>query len=115
MSSIDSIAELGEGDNAEPLPYVRVADVEPESVEWLWAQRVPRGKVTLLDGDPDEGKSCIALDLAARVSSGAPMPFDPTPRTAAGAAILTAEDGLADTIRPRLEAAGADLARIVAF
>jgi putative DNA primase/helicase len=76
---------------------------------------VPLGKVTVLDGDPDEGKSTIAFDLAARVSTGAPMPFETDPRTPAGVVILSAEDGLADTIRPRLDAAGADVRNVLGF
>jgi hypothetical protein len=92
-----------------------MCDVRGERVRWLWNNRIPLGKVTLLEGDPDEGKSSLALDLAARVSTGSPMPFDSTPREPAGVVILSAEDGLGDTIRPRLEAAGADLARILAF
>jgi hypothetical protein len=95
------------------LPGVLLADVVPEAVLWLWPPRLPRGKLMLLEGDPDEGKSTIALDLAARISAGAPMPLETVGRPAAGVVVLSAEDGLADTIRPRLEAAGADLSRIV--
>jgi AAA domain len=77
--------------------------------------RIFRGKLHLAEGDPDLGKTTAALDLAARVSTGASMP-DCTPGiAAAGVVIASAEDGLADTIRPRLEAAGADLERIVAL
>jgi len=63
---------------------------------------------TLIEGDPDEGKSTVAFDLAARVSTGTPMPFDPRHREPAGVVILFAEDALGDTIRPRLEAASAE-------
>jgi AAA domain len=72
------------------------------------------GKLTVLEGDPGLGKSTIALDLAARVSGGAPMP-DGAPGVEGGVVLLTAEDGLGDTVRPRLEAAGADCARVVAL
>jgi hypothetical protein len=94
---------------------VRVSDVQPEKVVWLWENRIPFGKLTLLEGDPDLGKSLIACDLAARVSTGCAMPLDTMWRQPAGVVILSAEDGVADTIRPRLEAAGADVSRIVAF
>ena len=94
---------------------VRLSDVEPERVGWLWAARIPLGKVTILDGDPGLGKSTIALDLAARVSTGRPMPGERTAHPAAGVVLLSAEDGLADTIRPRLDAAIADVSRIVAL
>ena len=94
---------------------ILLSDVEPEHVEWLWWPRLPRAKVTLLEGDPDEGKSTLALDLAARVSTGAAMPLGCERGEPAGVVILSAEDGLGDTIRPRLEAADADLERILGF
>jgi hypothetical protein len=93
---------------------VLLSEVEPEQVEWLWEGRFPLAKISVLEGQPDEGKTALALDIAARVSTGAPMPLDSVAREPAGVVILTAEDGLGDTIRPRLEAAGADLTRIVA-
>ncbi len=95
-----------------PAVLVKVSSVEPERVEWLWMHRIPRGKVTVLDGDPGLGKSTMTLDLAARVSTGRPMPGDEREREPAGVVLLTAEDGIADTIRPRLEAAGGDLERV---
>lgn len=89
-----------------------VADVQPERVDWLWLHRIPLGKMTVLDGDPGLGKSTLTLDLAARVSRGTPMPDQAERREPAGVILLSAEDGIADTIRPRLEAAGADLTRV---
>jgi hypothetical protein len=90
-----------------------VASVKPERVRWLWPRRIPFGKLSLLDGDPDKGKSTITLDLAARVTTGSPMPDgDVTLDEPAGVLVLSAEDGVADTIRPRLESAGADLERV---
>jgi putative DNA primase/helicase len=94
---------------------VRLSDVKPERVEWLWRARIPFGKPTILDGDPGLGKSTLTLEIAARVSRGEPLSGDDDRRAPAGVVILSAEDGLADTIRPRLEAAGADLERIVAI
>jgi len=91
---------------------VRVADVEAERVLWLWPGRIPAGKITILDGDPGLGKSTISLDLAARVTTGSPMPDGSPLAEPAGVVLLSAEDGIADTIRPRLEAAGADLSRV---
>lgn len=81
---------------------------------WLWTGRVPLGKLTVLDGDPGLGKSTLAFDLAARVSTGSVMP-DGSPSLPGGAVILTLEDGLADTVVPRLTVAGADLEKIVAL
>jgi len=91
---------------------VRMADVQPEPVRWIWFGHIAIGKLALLVGDPKLGKSWITLDAAARVSSGRPWP-DGAPATEAGDVILlSAEDGVADTIRPRLDALGADVSRI---
>jgi hypothetical protein len=86
---------------------ILLSDVEPEQVDWLWRGRIPKGKLTVVDGDPGLGKSAATVDLAARVSAGRDLPDD-TPCETAGAVICSAEDGLADTIRPRLDAAGGD-------
>ena len=96
---------------------VRLADVAARPVRWLWPGRIPLGKLTILDGDPGLGKSVLSLDLAARLSAGRSMPDDTRPdlRGPAGVVLLSAEDALEDTIRPRLEAAGADLTRVVAL
>lgn len=87
-----------------------LSEVEPERVEWLWPRRIPKGKITVLDGDPDNGKSLLTTDLAARVTAGRDLP-DGTPTEAAGAVIVSAEDGASDTIRPRFDAAGGDPSR----
>lgn len=89
----------------------RLSDVSPEAVRWLWRGYIPLGGLTLLDGRPGQGKSTIALELAARVSTGAAMP-DGTPGLVGGVVYLSREDDPATTLRPRAEAAGADLARI---
>ncbi len=92
----------------------RLGDVQPEAVEWLWPSRIPRGKLTALEGDPGLGKSTVLLDLAARLSVGGTTP-DGHPLERAGTVILTAEDGLADTVRPRIDAAGGDPDRVAAI
>jgi RecA-family ATPase len=84
-----------------------LSEIQPEQVEWLWPRRIPKGKITVLDGDPDNGKSVLTTDLAARVTAGLAFP-DGTPTEAAGAVIVSAEDGASDTIRPRFDAAGGD-------
>jgi len=91
---------------------ILLCDVIPEPVKWLWPGYLPAGKLVVLDGDPGLGKSTIALDLAARITRGHAMP-DGTKSECApgGVVILSAEDGPADTIRPRFEAAGGDLTR----
>jgi hypothetical protein len=107
---------------AEPAPVggapviVRLLDVQPEPVAWLWPGRIAMGKLTLIAGDPGLGKSLLTLDLAARVSAGAGWPDRPGERfEPGGVVLLSAEDDLADTVRPRLDAAGADCSRIVAI
>jgi len=94
----------------------RLSDVTPERIAWLWHGRVALGKVGLIDGDPGDGKSTLTIDIAARVSTGREMP-DGTPGlpAPAGVVLLSAEDGLADTVRPRLDAAGGDASRVVAL
>jgi hypothetical protein len=107
--------------NPDVLVHLDHVDVSP--VRWLWPGRLPLGKLVILDGDPGLGKSALTLDLAARVSARQPMPDGAAADLAdsrsalvpAGVVLLSAEDGLADTIRPRLEAAGADLARVAAL
>ncbi|MCC7364830.1 MAG: AAA family ATPase [Dehalococcoidia bacterium] len=94
---------------------MRVSEVASESLSWLWDGRIPLGKITILDGDPGLGKSTMLFDIAARVTTGRAMPDGNASdlNGPAGVLILSAEDGLADTIRPRLEQAGADLDRVV--
>ncbi len=93
--------------------WTTLSEVPSQPVQWLWEGRVPTGKVTLLDGDPGAGKSLVALDLAARVSRGAAMPMARVrPAGPANVVLFNDDDSLADTVRPRLEAAGADLSKI---
>jgi putative DNA primase/helicase len=88
----------------------RLSDVQAETVHWLWRGRIPFAKLTALDGDPGLGKSTLTLDIAARLTRGDVMPDGSIgdqegPRSVL---LLTAEDGVADTIKPRLAAMGAD-------
>jgi len=101
------------GENQEKRPVlVSLSQIEPEAIRWLWEGYIPLGKITLLDGDPGLGKSLLALDLAARTSTGLPMP-DGAPAGGSGGVVLMAvEDSPSDTLVPRLKAIGADLDRI---
>lgn len=90
---------------------VRLADVQPEPLRWIWPGRLAAGKLALLVGDPGLGKSWISLDVAARLSAGLAWP-DGGSASAAPVLLLSAEDGLADTIRPRLDVLGADVAQL---
>lgn len=91
-----------------------IAQFPATPVRWLWPGRIPRGALTIVEGDPGLGKSMLLLDLAARLSRGLPLPADdaPAPDGPADSLLLTAEDSIRGTVRPRLEAAGADLARV---
>ena len=99
----------------EPGGVVRLADVTPERVRWLWPHRLPRGKLVVIDGDPSVGKSTLTLDIAARVSTGATWPDGAPGTEPAAVLLLSAEDGLGDTIAPRLTAAGADQTKVHAL
>src|SRR5216117_2885266 len=90
----------------------RISQLTPQSVAWLWPERLALGKLAMLDGDPGLGKSLLALDLCARLSTGRPMPDGSAGPGPANALVLEAEDGQQDTVRPRLEALGADLERV---
>ncbi len=74
--------------------------VEPEAVEWLWPSRIPLGKLTILQGDPGLGKSTMAIDIAARLTTGRPMPDGTNPDIEGSVIFLSAEDGAAD-VGPR--------------
>lgn len=87
------------------------SEIKPEPLEWLWPGRLPLGKLSLLVGDPGLGKSLLTVDIAARVSRG--TSFADGGQCEPGAVIIaSAEDDPADTIRPRLDAAGGDVSRI---
>lgn len=95
---------------------VRLSDVEPEPVRWLWPGRFALGKLSLIAGQPGLGKSFLTLDIAARVSRGDCWPCDESTRCdQGGVVLLSAEDDIEDTIVPRLIAAQADRSRIQAM
>lgn len=86
-----------------------LADVEPRSVTWLWQDRIARGKITELVGDPGVGKSTLIARIAADITRGRRLPGNIEDSAPAPVLLLSAEDGLDDTIRPRLDAAGAEV------
>jgi hypothetical protein len=96
----DHLAIVGQHDEVSQNGHktVKAADVRPASIDWLWTDYVPRGMTSIFGGFPGVGKSTILYDLAARTS-----------REGKVVLIVTAEDHLAAVVRPRLEAAGADL------
>ena len=87
-------------------------EVDAEEVEWLWYPYIPYGKLTLIHGDGGEGKTTLILRLAALLSKGEKLPCDDTEREPVSVIYQTAEDGLGDTIKPRLLAGDADCTRI---
>ena len=100
-----------------PPPFIVMSDVARRPIDWLWYGRLARGKLSLQDGDPNLGKTFVMLDVAARISTGRAMP-DGKPfggGAPSGVIFVYSEDGLEDTIGPRLDAAGADSGRIVAL
>jgi hypothetical protein len=91
---------------------VRMDTVVARPVDWLWDKKIARGKLTLWVGDPGVGKSTGSTDIAARVSAGLGFPDGSPSGDPAGVVLISAEDGTDDTIRPRLDVAGADVSRI---
>ncbi len=98
------------------LPTTRVIlldQITAAQTEWLWYPYIPLGKITIMQGDPGEGKSSIALRLASAVSRGTDITdLRKTVTNPDYVIYLNAEDGLADTIKPRLERANADCSMI---
>lgn len=90
----------------------RIADVPKEDVKFLLFPYLPLGRCTILEGDPGLGKTHIALDFAAKTSRGKWDPFERGLAEPRDVIYMTAEDGPGDTLRPRLERAGADLTRV---
>ena len=105
----DSIAQ------AQPvsaIDTVRAGDVQPQQIQWLWPGRIALGKITLIAGDPGLGKSLISVAMASTVSNGGHWPVDHAYCPAGSVLMVSGEDDIADTIRPRLDAAGADVNRV---
>ena len=94
------------------LVTVRMDEVTMQSVEWVWHRRIAVGKVTALAGDGGLGKSTILFDIAARLSRGEHWPDGRGRAPVRSSVILSSEDDAADTIAPRLAAAGADMTKI---
>ena len=95
------------------LKLIHMEDVVSKEVEWLWYPYIPYGKITIIEGDPGEGKTTLVLKLAAALSRGLPLPCDDDKEYEPIHIIYqTAEDGIEDTIKPRLEKAGANCSMI---
>ena len=103
---------LKEPSKPETVKIIRMSGVELTPVEWLWKPYLPFGKLSVLQGNPGEGKTYFAMHLAAACTNGKLLPnmerMEPF-----NVIYQTAEDGLGDTVKPRLIEAGADLDRVL--
>ena len=103
--------------SSPPLPdltgrLLPASGLTPRAVSWLWPFRLGLGKLAIFDGDPGLGKSLVALDLCARLSTGRPFPDGAASAGPACSIVLNAEDSKEDTVLARLQALGADLDRV---
>ena len=94
------------------LKIIVMDTIEREEIKWLWKPYIPYGKITIVQGDPGEGKTSLILKLASELSLGRCFGEDEL-REPINIIYQTAEDGLADTVKPRLEDSGADCKRIM--
>ena len=94
------------------LKIINMDEVPVEEVKWLWYPYIPFGKLTIIHGDGGEGKTTLILQLAALLSRGERLPCDDTEREPIKIIYQTAEDGLGDTIKPRLLSGNADCTKI---
>lgn len=95
------------------LKLIKMSDVQSQEILWLWYPFIPYGKLTIIQGDPGDGKTTFVLNIAAQLSKGTGLEGDIKVSKPMNIIYQTAEDGLADTVKPRLELAGADCERIV--
>lgn len=91
-----------------------MSQVKLEKVLWVWQDRIPQAALTVVDGDPGLGKTTAVLDLASRLTRGVAMPGEPAPLLpASDVVVMSLEDSLGATLKPRMEAAGADPERVI--
>jgi predicted ATP-dependent serine protease len=94
------------------LKMIKMSEVQSQEVEWLWYPFIPYGKLTIIQGDPGDGKTTLVLNIAAKLSKGEGLDGEMKIQEPVNVIYQTAEDGLSDTVKPRLELAGADCERI---
>ena len=95
------------------LKMIKMSEVQSQEIEWLWYPFIPYGKLTIVQGDPGDGKTTLILNIAAKLSKGEGLDNDMNLTEPMNIIYQTAEDGLADTVKPTLEKSGADCERIV--
>jgi len=93
------------------LKIIKMSDIRPQPVDWLWEPYIPSGAITLIQGDGGTGKTTVSLSIAAALTRGKALPNGSTP-IPSNVIIQNAEDSYTQTIRPRLEAMGADCEKI---
>ena len=94
------------------LELINMGEVARQEVDWLYYPYLPFGKISIVQGDPGEGKTLLMMAIIARLSRGEPLFSEAFGREPMACIYQTAEDGLGDTIKPRLEDAGADCSRV---
>lgn len=95
------------------LKLIQMSQVKVEDIKWVWYPYIPYGKITVVQGDPGEGKTTFVLALIALLTQGKPLPEEENGTEPINVIYQTAEDGLADTIKPRLLSVGADCERVL--
>ena len=95
------------------LKLIKMSEVQSQEIEWLWYPFIPYGKLTIIQGDPGDGKTTLVLNIAAKLSKGEGLEENMAVTEPINIIYQTAEDGLADTVKPRLEIAGAECERIM--
>ena len=97
----------------EELKLIRMNEVEAIEINWLWYPYIPYGKLTVIQGDPGDGKTTVVLAIAAALTTGAALPGSKETTEPMSVIFQTAEDGLGDTVKPRLVQSGADCGRVI--
>lgn len=95
------------------LQMIKMSEIQSQEVSWLWYPFIPYGKLTIIQGDPGDGKTTLVLNIAAWLSKGEGIDSEMKLSEPVNVIYQSAEDGLADTVKPRLELAGADCERIL--
>ena len=95
------------------LQVIKMSEIQSQEVSWLWYPFIPYGKLTIIQGDPGDGKITFVLNIAAKLSRGEGLDSEMKLSEPVNVIYQSAEDGLADTVKPRLELAGADCERIL--
>ncbi len=100
-------------DKKDELKLIRMNEVASVEIDWLWYPYIPFGKITVIQGDPGDGKTTAVLAIAAAITTGAALPEAKSISEPMNVIFQTAEDGLGDTVKPRLVQSGADCERVI--